>query len=114
MKVLTSNLVGVQLDWAVAQCEGIKFQNGYYYKPATEKLAAWNVGLWSPSTDWAQGGPIIDREKISITTSIVVGDWVAYVKGRSPVIAKTALIAAMRAFVASKLGEEVYIPMELA
>jgi hypothetical protein len=102
----TSELSGAALDWAVAICEH-------------------NVG-WEPegedrdyySTDWAQGGPIIEREGIDICTS-TYGGWIAtlitdwedgtFVQGEGD----TCLIAAMRCYVASKLGDEVEIPKEL-
>jgi hypothetical protein len=103
----TSELSGAALDWAVAICEH-------------------NVG-WEPegedrdyySTDWAQGGPIIEREGIDICTS-TYGGWIAtlitdwedgtFVQGEGD----TCLFAAMRCYVASKLGDEVEIPKELA
>ena len=46
----TSELTGAALDWAVAKAIG-------EYKP---------VPVPNYSTDWAQGGPIIEREKIEI------------------------------------------------
>jgi hypothetical protein len=67
------------------------------------------------STDWAQGGPIIEREHISAAYAYW-GEWEAWddktmppPKYRGP----TPLIAAMRCYVASKLGDEVEIPEEL-
>ena len=75
----------------------------------------------SPSTNWAQGGPIIEREVISL---VFLGDhWVASTPnpeaklgdGRDPLEAygPTPLIAAMRCYVSSKLGDEVELPEEL-
>jgi len=83
---------------------------------------------WSPSTDWAIGGPILDREGIS-TAKLQGGDeqgnvmlqWCAFMPTDSPwyidetVVSAdgrgpTPLIAAMRAYVASKFGEEVELP----
>jgi hypothetical protein len=58
---------------------------------------------YSPSTNWAQGGPIIEREKISVEYT-GVGIW----EGYDPVMTgQTFLETAMRCFVASKFGEEV-------
>lgn len=83
---------------------------------------------FSPSTDWAQGGPIIERENISISppTERVhrnggplsgwseSGIWMActWHKGVSGTRASgwhesSALIAAMRCIVESKFGDEV-------
>jgi hypothetical protein len=66
---------------------------------------------FSPSTDWAHGGPIIERERITLEEH--AGEWCAYVRmqwgpGAMPEgsdgvgYGPTPLIAAMRAFVASK------------
>ena len=68
---------------------------------------------YEPSTDWAQGGPIIEREGISIIFH-EQGHWTASnlhgtVCGEGP----TPLIAGMRCLVASKLGDEVDVPEEL-
>jgi hypothetical protein len=102
----TNELTGAALDWAVAKCDGneIKIRKGY---------------LWIPtecySTDWSQGGPIIERERLNIVPTSV--GWEAYPDyGMSDElfeVGPTPLIAAMRCYVASKLGDEVDIPKEL-
>jgi hypothetical protein len=70
------------------------------------------------STDWFQGGPIIEREKISLIYIAGISVWKAiqyqpnadtYPTQLSPM----PLIAAMRCYVASKLGDTVDIPEEL-
>ena len=75
-----------------------------------------NGGLegFEPSTDWAQGGPIIERE-IDMLVKQDSGLWLASVPDpKMPfVLGPTPLIAAMRCFCASKLGDEVEIPDEL-
>jgi len=103
----TSELTGHALDWAVARCEG---------GVGVDQL----IGTWySPSTDWAQGGPIIEREGISIVLDWdVVGEFLwGATRIEQSVVSQaegtTPLIAAMRCFVASKLGDEVEIPKEL-
>jgi len=106
----TSELTWSALDWAVAKCEGneIKIRKGHFWIP-TE----------SYSTDWAQGGPIIGRENISIVREGDAGNWVASVYNYAEADwhlhteGTTPLIAAMRCYVASKLGDEVDIPTEL-
>jgi hypothetical protein len=65
------------------------------------------------STDWAQGGPIIDREIISIVEG-PNGTWEAGKRPGRFYGGPTALISAMRCFVASKLGDTVDIPDDLA
>jgi len=92
----TSKLTGAALDWAVAMAEnwaGADFEIKPY------------------STDWAQGGPIIEWERI--TPEWTGEDWMAYIKHDEEVFGSTPLIAAMRCYVASKLGDEVEIPEEL-
>jgi hypothetical protein len=89
----TSELTGAALDWAVhyalnGQCQG--------YSP------------YEYSTNWAQGGPIIECEGLTLD------QWDDYPRWRSGnSYGTTPLIAAMRCYVASKLGDEVEIPEEL-
>ena len=130
----TSELIDQTLDWAVAKCEEINSQICRTNSCAEEKQGikthaikynqTWNAqGLerWStyaPSTDWSQGGPIIEREKIDVQVSCVKG-WAAYINNDELTadlyqgLGPTPLIAAMRCFVASKLGDEIEIPGEL-
>lgn len=94
----TSELTGHALRWAVAKCEG---------------CIGWNEaehGPYSPHTDWAQAGPIIEREGITLTACN--GAWEATYRGYFG-YGPTPLIAAMRCYCASKLGDEVEIPSEL-
>lgn len=111
----TSELIGPALDWAVVKAEGL----------ATGQTAIDGVlyGYYTPSTDQALGGSIIDREDISTVllygttwgaTTYNVQDIVldhneAHYQGIGP----TRLIAAMRCYVSIKLGDEVEIPQEL-
>ena len=69
---------------------------------------------YNPSTKWDHGGPIIEREKITVTHVACV--WGAFTnqyrakdKLSYPILieGQTPLVAAMRLFVASKLGDEV-------
>ncbi len=73
-----------------------------------------NIQTFQPSEDWARGGPIIEREKI--TPHADTDEWIAQAwgPGNFNQAGPTPLIAAMRCFVASKLGPEVEIPNELA
>ena len=106
----TSELIGPALDWAVAKCEGITIP--------TDALIRQRHGAsrsYSLSTDWAQGGPIIERERIGIGHAWEGDDWLASTHGIDDPIfyGPTPLIAAMRCYVASKLGDEVELPKEL-
>ena len=99
----TIDLQGAALDWAVAKCEGLST-----YLEVVEGF--------QPSTDWVQGGPIIVREWISTTNGN--DEWLAEIAtdcadGYLSASGPTPLIAAMRCYVASKLGAEVEIPQEL-
>ena len=101
----TSELQGAALDWAVAKCEGL-MQGQIAIDGVTH-------GFYKPSTDWSQGGPIIERELIAVWFS--KGDWKSQMRDTSANIhGPTPLIAAMRCYVASKLGDEVDIPEEFA
>jgi len=115
MKTKTSELIGPALDWAVAKCEHkhVRFwPDGrvQYLHPNTE---------WTDFViDWSQGGQIIEREKISPCFSHEYGDWWATTgdfteEATLGYRGDTPLIAAMRCYVASKLGETVEIPEEL-
>jgi hypothetical protein len=116
----TSELTGAALDWAVAQCEGISVRYGF------------DDNCPEYSTTWAQGGPIIERESIFVLReqSGFKGRrlWAATSGANKAAglnensikfyrdafhFGPTPLIAAMRCFVASKLGDTVEIPAEL-
>lgn len=107
MKIKTSELVGLALNWAVDKARG---KSDEPYMPRY-------------SSDWAEAGPIIEREKIDLYR-ICASDteWQAGIHCSDPnkehrhqVIEQgsTPLIAAMRCFVASKLGDEIEAPDDL-
>lgn len=101
----TSELTGSALNWAVAKCEGVpEYILNKPYR-STELIEPY-------STDWAQGGPIIEREEIIIGPSLPTPKWVAR-NWTIEVAGPTPLIAAMRCYIASKLGDEVDVPKEL-
>ena len=121
MKIKTSELTGAALDWAVAKCEGfIKNETwfdhrvGRHFIRVVKKNSFEDHVYWAPSTNWQQGGPIIERENIGIGYGVGIdGDkWEAgYTTPEET--GPTPLIAAMRCFVASKLGDTVEVPDEL-
>ena len=108
MKEFPQDLRGAALDWAVGVCEGMPPN----YFDADDKAFTDDEGmLFCPSTNWSQGGPIIEREKITLNTTHFPNTsnvtWVA----RHPNVlfsyfGETALIAAMRCYVASKFGDD--------
>jgi hypothetical protein len=99
----TSELQGAALDWAVAKCEG---NDGVWYETDKDPMP------FTPSTNWPQGGPIIEQKRID---SYYNGEWNACCRSdqnghpdywEGP----TLLIAAMRCYVASRLGDDVTLP----
>jgi hypothetical protein len=108
----TSELAGAALDWAVAKCEGAYSVNVDTDIDGTKRV---NYGGMYPewSTDWSQGGPIIEREGISTEYAIDPDKWCANIMADQEVYGPTPLIAAMRCYVDSKLGDEVDVPEEL-
>lgn len=136
MKHKVAELLGTLLDVAVAKAEGrlgVDVRTGWGAAPFVEGGVGQpgsDVTTWSPSKTWSQGGPIIERERIAtwLYDQGHAGDagaqWRAMVGGvhgwddgsivageqpygRLDTAGPTLLVAAMRAYVASKLGEEV-------
>jgi hypothetical protein len=110
MMIKTAELTGAALDWAVSACIGIGWEMG--------DIDANEYGpKFKPSTDWADGGPIIEQEKIAlIPPNERIDEWEAVHPDRmhNEQYNPTPLVAAMRCFVASRLGDEVEIPEGLA
>ena len=125
MRVKISEITGTALDWLVAKCEGMVAQGVYGEPELTQDglhLHYCDVLLshpYSPSTDWAEGGPIVQREGIGIRQygDFLESRWQAdkwAFKFVDPMATGTTpLIAAMRCYVSSKLGDEVDIPEEM-
>jgi hypothetical protein len=118
MKVKVKKASGVVLDWMVAKCEGnlpLSYDD-------------W-VQVWPHySTDWAQGGPIKERNNIRTQRTYNDGvpntgfdafkadvDFIDGVMtlGEFTKYGETELIATMRCYVASKFGNEVEVPEDL-
>ena len=113
MLVRTDELTGDALCFAVAKLNGYHyFPNGaalYVHRDTGERHRS---GGYRPDINWAQAGPIIEREKINL--SDWASTWYAKIhRNLSSGSGDTALIAAMRCFVASKLGQVVEVPDEL-
>ena len=122
MKIKTSELNGVALDWAV---ENTILLDRVGNPEQRSAIATRNMRVRGESCsyclNWAHGGPIIDNIKglqfkqwleskpetcCEAHIHNYDGDWIQF--------GPTTLIAAMRCYVASKLGDEVEIPDELA
>lgn len=139
----TSELIDTALDWAVSITLGHRPEKDFHSHGMTWngwwETAAYidtkpNEYRRVPkySTNWSHGGPIIEREGIcaykhyeDVTTEsgkevVLDHGWAAHITQkhywqtpRSRGFGPTPLIAAMRCYVASKLGDEVEIPEEL-
>jgi hypothetical protein len=110
MKIKTSELTGAALDWAVAKAEG---RTDVRVDEDGELVGQDDFDY---STDWSQAGPIIEREGLLIRPQPGKEAWDAWKHGADEphyTVGPTPLIAAMRCFVASKLGDEVDVPEEL-
>lgn len=102
MLIKVSEAALLQLDYMVGYALG---------------LVAKLHGVIPFSTDWAQGGPIIEREGIDICR-LNNGEWRGqlYEEGLDKMYREygpTPLIAAMRCYVVAKWNDEVEIPEEL-
>jgi hypothetical protein len=112
MKYKTAELGGDALDYLV-HC-------AHRDEPPCMSPAEWvasNDDGFNPSKNWAQGGPIIERNRIGVVDR--VSCWVAGMivtsaqcpSGKAPFAdGPTALVAAMRCYVQFKFGDEVELP----
>lgn len=116
MKVKVSEASGQALDWMVAKAEG------YLDDPESWMFCVCSnrdMESFRPSVQWGTGGPIIDREDIMFHAGPNRETVMAYLRRTGYALAGCSwggpdhLIAAMRCFVASKLGDEVEVPEEL-
>lgn len=139
----TAELTGALLDYWVARVEpkggGMRWEQqdrnwiGFGTIGSSPEFACWIVTdatslhdlaalsaahpsarFYSPSTNWAQGGPIIEHEMIELIHDRDWREdgefgrvWQGHDAGSGYWDGDTALIAAMRAYVASKFGDEV-------
>ena len=136
MRIKVSEAEGPVLVWLVAKCEDFDTRNNYRvwvtldneqitfdcgaddwehaYEQALDAYpdgrpaAVEPLSEYNPLTNWAQGGPILEREKIGVFPLGDARGWAAgFQSGPTP------LIAIMRCYVASELGDEVEVPEEL-
>lgn len=106
----TCELTGVLLDYWVAMADVVHvdgIRDGEVIAGETP-----NRYVYAPSTNWAQGGPIIDENDITVSSGLRFAPFHACI-GHSIYVdndwtsGDTYLIAAMRAYVASKYGDTV-------
>ena len=115
----TSELTGAALDWAVAKCEGL-LAFGWEDDMGLLKItfSTGETEYFIPTMKWEQGGPIIEREidvleRYRLNINTIAWDATAQGNDQCTATGPTPLIAAMRCYVASKLGDEVDVPKEL-
>lgn len=130
MKYKTAELEGALLDAAVAKALGWERGSNWCSAPGKPGLLLVfgepeefsEEPRFAPSAVWADGGPIIERERIAIAFCVpdswyaelgpsgggIMGVQVGYARhaGEGP----KPLIAAMRAYIASRFGDEVELP----
>lgn len=128
VKVKYDALTDRALDWAVAKCVWSDREVYIDIWPSCKRIevpvspGAEVKFVYNPTINWEQGGALIDRERLSFVTSGTGPK--DPVTGLEPVVCigsackaaqgPTHLIAAMRCYVRSKLGDEIDIPEELA
>ena len=115
MRIKTRELEGAALDWAVAKA--VKAECHF-----TGDMEFWKSRhRFAPSSSWMFGGELVERYKLTLyqvngPAAIVNDDTGEHdYNGKSMVSGEgdTILIAAMRAIVASELGDSVDVPDEL-
>ena len=117
--ISTSKLDGAALDWAVAQCEGVDVDICLDSQRQIETTSC--SSCYEPSKNWAQSGPIMEREGIELSPrytdyGAIIG-WTAMmyndVRQALPMIAQrgdSLPVAAMRVYVQSKFGSTIDVP----
>ena len=128
VEVKTAKLIGPALDWAVAKAVGLtEEKNGLRFDRAGRPTVSGDFAIpYQPSTNWAQGGPLIDKYKPWISPPVNDPDpeqpygWDAeiYDEAGFDVIGRAIgcpsnLIAICRAIVVTKLGDVVQVPADL-
>jgi Bacteriophage P22, NinX len=128
--IRVQDLLSAALDWAVMKCEHPENDSVPYFHHLRNEDVLYSAtlkqtctGRFRYSERWDQGGPIIGRERISIQFCRDLRDrnglyihaemdthsFHGYWRG----IHDRPLVAAMRCYVAGKLGEQVEVPAQL-
>ena len=128
MKIKTSELEGAALDWAVAKAAdwNVYTRKGRVYQADVMGTVDTPAFPFSPSRRWDMVGPLIERYRVELydqgneyTATIDRGGdkclecGCSMQEGDPHASGPTPLIAACRAIVAAKLGDEVDVPEEL-
>ena len=107
-----SELEGAELDAAVATAEGEAIDRISDDTVFVRIADTGGIAGYAPSRDWLRAGPIIERERIELQNHAASDGWWAGIRqhagvnkaGGTIATGPTPLIAAMRAYVASKVS----------
>lgn len=121
MKISTKDLSGEALNFVVCKAEGHTAELTSYGTTCCRNECGM---IWHPAyLSWTDAGPIIERECVDLYCLRAWSEvpknpdcWEARIFDHDELICRfgtSALEAAMRCFVAYKLGDEVKIPKEL-
>ena len=115
MKIRSDALVGVALDWFVAQCESVKTYGPEDFREQRKHVTKNGEYVFRWHQSWQQTGPLIDREHIDLCWAPGTDTWCAYMSSDRhdrllEIDGPTALVAACRCFVVARLGDEVEVP----
>ncbi|MVW64542.1 DUF2591 domain-containing protein [Massilia sp. NEAU-DD11] len=98
---------GPLLDYWVAKAQGLQAEIVAPSGPGSEVCVIDSGETFSPSTSWAQAGPIIEREHIDLVSDF--GRWMAR-HGKQQDYSRadvSPLVTAMRAYLMWEYGDEV-------
>ena len=109
-QIKVSEATPIQLDWLVATCEGYPNITGIHQQGRIRIVSG---QFFNPSTDWSEGGPLIQSNLLCLSPDPTQGWRANGYMDAVEYFGPTPLIAAMRCYVASKLGNVVEIPEEL-
>ncbi len=123
-RVNVSTLEGSALDWAVAKCQNLPIRHdpmgfgtgseaGFWVWDDAPKGQTTKIGRgYNPSSSWHLAGPILEENDISLmspsTTSRLCS--ASLPGGEYKQNGNTLLIASMRAYVQSVVGDEIDLP----
>jgi hypothetical protein len=106
-RVFTKDLDGIALDWTVAQCLGLnvdspRFMEIFQYQHSRKQGYCY-------SKNWALAGDIIEESRMQLEYYERESKWIAAVDEDSVQYASEPLVAAMRSYVQSQLGDQVHV-----
>lgn len=106
--IKVERLTGTALDWAVAKAICPQSMGEAW-------MQGWLSG-GSPSISWKIGGPLIERYRVGL--SYIGDEWLATAEETNHgagacECGDTQLVAAMRAIICERLGDEIEIPSDM-